>query len=183
MAKQKPIPGLTYIVTAAHYDQARGGTGSGKAWVLRCRDDVARTRGVYLEVKNLESPTGRPVSARIWQGQWIADCECGGASFVDPLEPVFFCFSCGNRADHQEARPVIFPDDRQLIEQLVLQRPVDDLAGLNDLERAGLSKPLIAHPERGGLARNWEPHETANDLLEQNELIDAWLQASKKGAR
>lgn len=67
---------------------------------------------------------GNPVHARIDFGRWIADCECGGAEYVDPDEPIFFCLSCGNAATSGRAREVIFPDDRNKIEKEVMSRKV-----------------------------------------------------------
>jgi hypothetical protein len=52
---------------------------------------------------------GIPVKARIDWGRWIADCECGGAEYVDPDETIFFCMSCGNKVTNGRARNVIFP--------------------------------------------------------------------------
>jgi len=49
------------------------------------------------------------VTARIDHGRWIADCECKGAEYVDPDEPVFFCLSCLNAANGGKLRPVKFP--------------------------------------------------------------------------
>ncbi len=133
------IKSVDYIITAKHYG------GSARDYIRKMQRDIHK-RGVPVTIKNLEDePTGTPVFARIWQGQWIADCECNGACFVDPDEPVFFCFTCGNRANGQKPRPVKFPpeDERQEIERLLLERPVNDLGGLNDLERAGLAKPVL----------------------------------------
>jgi len=50
-----------------------------------------------------------PVTARIDHGRWIADCECKGAEYVDPVEPIFFCLSCMNANHGGLLRPVVFP--------------------------------------------------------------------------
>jgi len=50
-----------------------------------------------------------PVRARIDHGRWIADCECKGAEYVDPDEPIFFCLSCLNVNHGGKLRPVVFP--------------------------------------------------------------------------
>lgn len=112
------LKSLDYIVTAKHY-----GNGSARGYIRKMQNDIHR-RGVPVTIKNLDGePTGTPVVARIWQGQWIADCECNGACFVDPEEPIFFCFTCGNRANGQQPRPVIFPPEaeRKEIERLLLE--------------------------------------------------------------
>lgn len=164
----RKIKSLNYIITAKNYG------GSVCEYLKRQAAGILKSRGITVKMDMDAEPVAHSVQARIWQGQWIADCECGGASFVDPAEPIFFCFGCGNRADDGRLRQVIFPENIQQIETLVLERPVDDLAGLTDNERAGLARPLIVHEERGGLARNWTPDETIDDLIEQNKLIDAW---------
>jgi len=189
---------VDYIVSAKHYG------GSARGYIRRMQQDIHR-RGIPVTIKDLDGePTGVPVVARVWQGQWIAECECRGACFVDPEEPVFFCFGCGNRANGQKPRPVIFPEDWKAIEQVLLERPVDDLAGLTDLERAGMAKPVlfveveisvrpdiqrVAQALRTGapipadekriqhlpLVRSWEPGETVEQLRSQQDApIRKW---------
>lgn len=168
---------VNYIITAKHY-----GNGSARNYIRKMQQDVHRKRGVAVNVRELDAePTGVPVWARIWQGQWIADCECTSACFVDPDEPVFFCFGCGNRANANKPRPVIFPEPatRLEIEALLLQRPVDDLAGLTDLERAGMARPVLYVENADGtprpLVRAWEPGQSVADLhAEQDTVLAAW---------
>lgn len=53
---------------------------------------------------------GSEVVARVDHGRWIADCpDCNGAEYVDPDEPVFFCFGCLNTQYQGQLRPVRFP--------------------------------------------------------------------------
>ncbi len=77
---------------------------------------IAARRGIKIPLTIAEGE-GAEVIARIDNGRWIADCECNGAEYVDPDEPVFWCFSCNNR-HHGLLRPVKFPpaDTRQRIE-------------------------------------------------------------------
>jgi hypothetical protein len=118
---------------------------------------------------------GDPVRARIDFGRWIADCECGGAEYVDPEELIFYCFSCGNRRNGGHARPVSFPPNRDEIETIVLERPVDDARGRNKVERALLAKPLAP-----GLSRSWNPGETLGELRAQNKAGEKWLIAQSQ---
>jgi len=181
------IKSVDYIVTAKHY-----GNGSARGYIRKTQQKIHRERGVAVTIKNLDqAPAGAPVTARIWQGQWIADCECNSASFVDPDEPIFMCFGCGNRANGSRPRPVSFPpeNERQEIERLLLERPVDDLAGLTDLERAGMAKPVLYVQVQGGadplslpLVRSWQPGETVEDLhKQQDEPIRKWKRELKEG--
>ncbi len=180
------------IITARDYSAAEGADGSVRDRVLKMRDRIRMQRGITLEIHNIDAPQGAPVVARIWQGQWIADCpDCAGAQFVEPGEPIYYCFGCANRSNGYSVRPVEFPpeDQRQEIERLLLERPVNDMAGLTDLERVGLSKPILTAQivatdgqiQTVSLARNWNPGETVNELYAQNEPVRAWLQTQQGG--
>jgi hypothetical protein len=162
---------INRIVTAKDY-----GDGSARGYIRRMQVDMRR-HGKTVNIVGLENqPTGTPVKARIWQSQWIADCECKGASFVDPDEPIFFCFNCGNRLNGGMPRPVEFPpeEERMEIERLILERPVNDLAGLTDLERIGMAQPMLKILGRP-LSRSWIPGESVETLREQqDEVIQLW---------
>lgn len=107
------------------------------------------------------------VQARVDFGRWIADCpDCGGAEIVEPDEPLFYCFSCGNKSINGDARRVIFPKNMIELEGILSIRPVDDRKGKNKIEAALMAKPLVP-----GLSRSWNPDETAEDLKKQNEAI------------
>lgn len=202
MVAMSKIRSVDYIITAKHYAE-REGVESVKERILKMRADLHKKQGVVIQIENIDKPLGAAVKARIWQGQWIADCECGGAEFVAPEEPIFFCFGCANRQNGHRPRPVEFlPEvEREEIEQLILERPVNDLAGLTDLERAGMAQPILyvevveenmlqpsliehlaAMKETGKpaakkvtkllpLVRSWEPGETAADLRSQQEAV------------
>ncbi len=121
------------------------------------------------------------VNARIWQGHWIADCpNCDGAEFVDPEEPIFFCWGCGNRAQKGKIYNVVFPDNREEIEKKTLERPVIAKFGLDDLSVAEGALPAISVDGKG-LSRSWVPGETLDDLSnQQDKAIEAWKKAGRK---
>lgn len=97
----------------------------------------------------------RPVAARVNAGRWIADCECGGAEYVDDEMRVFMCASCFNRADGGAWRRVIFPATpaRGAIEAVLLARPDavtrhwDPTLRVRDLERENAEHGLPARAE------------------------------------
>ena len=178
------IKSVDYIITAKHYG------GSARGYIRKQQAKIHRERGIAVTIKDLDGePTGAPVIAYVWQGQWIAACECNSTSFVDPDEQVFFCFGCGNRANGQKPRPVTFPDNWKEGERLLLERPVDDMAGLTDNERAGMAKALLyvqivdgENPRSLPLARSWEPGETVEDLRnQQDEPLRKWRQELREG--
>ena len=63
-----------------------------------------------------------PVHARVEQGRWLGDCECGGAMLLIKGAP-FMCGSCFNAANGHRYRPVMWPDDITAIEDVLLARP------------------------------------------------------------
>lgn len=133
------IASVNRIISAKDY----GGSMTG---YLRNQQRNYLRSGRAVNIVGLDkSPSGTPVKARIWQSQWVADCECNSTMFVDPDEPIFFCFGCANRLNGGRIRPVEFPPkaERERIEELLLERPVIDVAGLTDLERVGLQKPVL----------------------------------------
>lgn len=167
------LKSVDYIITAKHYSP----DGTALGYLMKIRDELAARRGIPLTI--LTTPTGEPLKARIHQGQWIADCECGGATFVDPDWPFTFCFTCRQNGDH--VRPVMFPENWREIEKTILERPVNDIAGLTDQERAALARPMIEVEGFGGLAREWASHETLEDLhAQQDEPIRAWQKSLKR---
>lgn len=171
------------IITAKDYCQ-RDRVGSVKERIVKLVGVFNRKRNIAMRVQ-VDKLSQRSVYARIELGQWCADCNCGGTEFVDPDEPIFFCFSCGNRTDNGAMRPVIFPpvEERKEIERLVLERPVDDARGLDDMERAHMAKAVI-YIERDGkmlpLTRTWNPGEPISNLVAENEAVEKWRVAAIK---
>ena len=167
---------LDYIITADHI-AARDGYPNHRA---RLRGMFARMSAKYRNIKFDEREHGKPVKAFIDFGRWSARCECGGSEYVTYADPVFYCFSCCNRETGGRLRPVTFPARRDVIEQLVLERPVDDRRGLTDDERALNARPLVGVQENGQalpLSRSWTPDESITDLRRQNKAVEAYKKA------
>jgi hypothetical protein len=121
------------------------------------------------------APVGRPVLAEVNHGQWMAFCECGGPEAVDPDEPIFYCFSCGNHATKGRPRPVTFPQQREIeeIEQVLLERPMEDGGGANEIDRVFMARPLVGVVDGVPVVmhRSWKPGETVEELRAQNGMI------------
>jgi hypothetical protein len=174
---------MDYIITAKHYCK-REGVSSVKERILKLHRELQKKRGFPIAIK-IDEMSQQPVYARIELGQWIADCECGGAEFVDCDEPVFYCFSCANRDEAGKLRPVVFPApaERMEIERLILERPVDDRRGLDDLERAHMAKAMIYTDTETGslpLTRSWNHGEPLSNLRKENEVIKKWKKKTGK---
>lgn len=203
------IKSVDRIISAKDYG------GGMRKYLKKCQRDFLRLKGIAVTIKDLDkTPTGTPVKARIWQSQWIADCDvCNSAMFVDPDEPIFFCFGCGNRLNGNKPRPVIFPPEaeRKEIERLLLERPVNDFGGLSDLERVGLQKAVLEIQEERvdearfqellrsnkkvknedipkqiivkPLVRSWEGESIEQLRAEQDEAIKNWKKELTRGVQ
>jgi len=156
---------------------SRDGFVDQRSWIDRMSRRQARRN--LLDTPFTGRVSGQAVLARINFGRWSAFCpDCGGSEYVDPEERIFYCFSCGNRANGGDARPVAFPPAvmREQIERLVMARPVDDKRGVNAMDRALKARCLVP-----GFSRSWEPPETPDELARQNELAVKML--AKEGGR
>lgn len=175
---------VNYIITANHYC-IREGVPDVRSRILKLRDDYQKKRHTPIRIQ-MDKTSTREVYARIELGQWLADCECGGCEFVSPDEPIFFCFSCANRDDANMLRTVVFPPvlERAQIEMLLLQRPINDMRGLDDMERAHMARPLIVTETPEGaiipLTRTWNVGESIEHLMEENLVIEKWKDELKK---
>lgn len=105
-----------------------------------------------------------PVYARVDFGRWLADCECGGATYVDFNDDFFFCVLCGNTNHDGKLRKVIFPPNRAEIEEELLKRQVK--------ERLGTFGTDAALNAVGPISRSWNPGETIETLIEQRERMN-----------
>ena len=102
---------------------------------------------------------GDALEARIDLGRWLVECEiCKAAVVADPDDPVFLCPSCGSGG---KWRPVIFPADRAVIEEILLLRP-----GFRD----------------ANTSRFWLPGETAEQLAVENWSHDVPTPSAFKAA-
>lgn len=156
----------------------------------RCSDLRARYKKICSEMMKRNvmetpfvdcEPVGKPVHAEVNFGQWIAQCECGGAESVHWDEPIFYCCSCGNYANHGKPRAVIFPSKKEIkdIETVLLKRPVIVKGGTHMIERTVNARPAIID-EKGVLSRSWIPGETVKDLRKENESIKAKVEKRMK---
>lgn len=146
-------------------------------------NDRARELGfkTYREwIESLAQRTGHPwngewsdsvVYARVDFGRWIADCEMGHASYVEPSDDLFYCYMCGNEPTEGKARHVVFPEKRQEIDAELLKREVRLVVGL---PKHLLEQPTqVAMNSRGkNLSRSWSPGESVEALAAQRKLFE-----------
>jgi hypothetical protein len=92
------------------------------AYNLRSLDDVRAWRRLHAEriVGVPPQPQTTPITATIEGGRWVAGCpNCGGSwMVVTPGIDTVVCLS-----DCNGEYPVVFPEDREEIERLVLELP------------------------------------------------------------
>ena len=105
----------------------------------------------YIAAPDQIDPDAPPAVARVYNGDWIADCPepdelCRDAVIVDPAWPVFCCTRCGNVSLGGKWRRLIVPapEALQTIEALLAARPFDP-------------------------TRNWFPRESIADLTRENQ--------------
>ncbi len=146
-------------------------TGTDKALEEGFGSYEARMRFLPTKLRGLPTWHGETcedpsVEAYIDHGAWLAVCECGGAEYVDPAFPYFFCFGCGNERTGGAARRAIFPDEAtmQEVETVLIERPIRKAAGLTGVRAVRFGKA-----EQPGWHRNWRPGEEVKGLREENE--------------
>ena len=147
---------------------ARDGMKTYREWLMKRSEQLARKGLIEMawDGEAVIEDEADAVEARIDYGRWIADCpDCGGAEYVDVEDGIFFCLSCGNKEIGGKARRVIFPKDREKIEELLLERPVEERGG-NVFQRAMTAKVVV-----GRLQRSWMPGEKREKLEKENRII------------
>lgn len=86
---------------------------------------------------------GAHVDVVVSHGMWIGGCPCGGAQLVDGTQDRYFCVDCLNEWAGGQWAPLVWPDNPDEIEAVLLKRP---------------------NPAN----MNWRPGETAGDLRAEN---------------
>lgn len=156
------------VVTALDYARRKGYKDL-RSYIQGECDERTRS-GKMDSAFDVKTICGKKVFAELNHGQWIARCECGGAEAVDPSDPIFFCFSCGNFRNKGKLRPVVFPNNLKDIEKEVMKRPIEIKAGIHEIERLTLAKPVKHVNGKGFLSRTWLPSESVEDIIAQNKV-------------
>lgn len=107
-------------------------------------EELVKTRYTIDSAIDWQSLAGEPLYAYILRGAWVVSCECGETLFYEPGKS-FFCPTCLNAHIAHSARPVIMPENRKEIEELLLKRP---------------------NPQN----RNWLVGESLENLIAENEV-------------
>lgn len=108
-------------------------------YLERQRQHIAALRAALPEYSWREPWTSLATpAARISGGRWIVDCPCGNANSASHEWMLALCYECG-----AIYRSIVFPENREAIEQALLLRPE-------------------------WRNRHWAPPETLDDLLAEN---------------
>lgn len=151
------------LITAR--DVARRDGHATVAKMILALTEISITRGYFHVRWDGEHVGGTPAMAFVDFGRWLAKCQCGQCNYVDPNEPIMFCARCGN-GNTGLARPVIFPAEQRMIEDVLLKRPVIE----NPLARNIVEAALLAKPQLTVLTRNWHPGQSVESLIEMNSM-------------
>ena len=116
--------------------------------------------------------------ARIDAGRWISECECHEAFFVDPQEPFAYCARCGNIAHGGRARMVIFPEDRDGIENALLEREIKRPDGMQKMTTQDIGISELVFPNHA--PRNWEPGQSPQDLRDEHKKLKDMIEKQKE---
>jgi hypothetical protein len=141
-----------------------------EAWILKKCEEGVRAKKISKgwDGKTVE---GEPVLAFVNNGRWGARCKvCSNPMYVSVLTPVFYCAECGNGGS-SAAWPVQFPAERESIEAELLKREL--VVDESRLVRNEVELSFVATPMTPGLARNWRPGVSVEDLeRERTEKVE-----------
>lgn len=89
------------------------------------------------------------IMAQVNHGRWVIPCPaCNAAQMCSRQYPYYLCDNCGSPDNNGQWRHVVYPDERDEIEAVLLDR-------------------VALHPELAP-TRNWTPGETVDDLRREN---------------
>lgn len=113
-----------------------------------------------------------PLYAVVRDGRWLAECECGEFYYVSPSDPIGFCHGkCGNAFVDGKTRLIIFPENREEIEQALLERELE--GPQTAFDRLGTQSAGMMHKfPPVGAPRNWDG-ESLEDMRAEHEAIKA----------
>lgn len=85
---------------------------------------------------------GEKMYARINHGRWVADCVCGSAQIVTPLDPRFACPECG-----YGWAQILFPSNPEAAEAEVSPKAPHERNWWHADDRAAWDRPRSPAPE------------------------------------
>jgi hypothetical protein len=156
------------ILTAQDAARSLGYTdSSSREWIISHAHMLFNSKHVRFDCTG-DTMKRYSVHAKIDFGRWLADCPiCSRSNYVDPADPVFYCFGCGNQGSGNFV-PVVFPEDINKITALVLARPMI----FDETDENPISRAINARPFFPGLVRNWDVEQSIDDLVRANEIME-----------
>ena len=117
------------------------------------------------------------LKARVDDGRWLVDCpNCNSALVISETLPKFVCAECGSPDSDGRYRKVIYPENREEIERLLLLRPAGMGRGFvegSDISVGGprfFSEDDVKHIVADRVFRLM-PGQTVEDLKIENEEL------------
>jgi len=128
---------------------------------------------------NGEMDKTSPLKAFVVTGRWAATCECGESYYVEPSDPIGYCYGqCGNAVLGGKAREIIFPGNREEIEAALLERELDGVP--TAISRLGTQSALATNLIKPKDApRNWSG-ETVKEMRKEHKKIKEIVAEMKK---
>lgn len=128
---------------------------------------------------NSEMDKTSPLKAFVTGGRWAATCECGESYYVEPSDPIGYCYGgCGNAVLNGAAREIIFPKNIDEIEAVLLEREIDGVP--TAISRLGTQAVLYTNLIKPKDApRNWDG-ETVNEMRKEHKKIKGIVAEIKK---
>lgn len=128
---------------------------------------------------NSEANNTSPLKAFVSAGRWLATCECGASYYVEPSDPIGYCYgSCGNAILGGSAREIIFPANREEIEAVLMEREIDGAKTI--IEKFGTQAALMTNLIKPKDApRDWSG-ETVVEMRKEHKKIKENVEEMKK---
>lgn len=117
-----------------------------------------------------EFTESNPLYAYVDNARWSVLCECSSPYYADPTDDKFgYCPVCGNAVLDGAARRMIFPADREDIEQELLERELDSKIHPDKITTQAMLMPGLVKPKY--IDRSWKPGESVKDLQKEHKKV------------
>lgn len=123
------------------------------AWLMGRKSTIRRAQDIGVSITSVGRPddidgAAPPAFAYVNHGRWVADCptnSCGGALVLLAAAQGFLCVNCLNIEVANRYRPVIWPEDSDVIAAALEARLLPEQANWHGEPVESLIAENIAH--------------------------------------